>query len=156
MYDTMRQEELRALFDQTTREVTEQATGIRLQEGGEEPAGEIYTVHAEFERGFYTSVSLCAEETLFIRVARRMMRREAVTPEDVEDFSKEYFNVLCGHIAAKMYQATKVASRFGIPSFYRGRYKPGGTQPHFVISYTGDGNERAQLIHHTPFGLDMV
>lgn len=150
------QKDLQEIFDRAAREVTEQIAGISLEEGDAEPSGNLCTLYAEFERGFHTGVSLCAEEALLARLTRRMMRVDNVTPQDVEDFSKEYFNVLCGHIASYVYRLTKVASRFGIPSFYRGRYEPNGQQPHFVISYTSDGHENAQLIHHTPYGQDIL
>lgn len=155
MNSAMTKESLEELFDQVTREVTEQAAGISLRAGNTVPDGKLCTVYARFERGFHTSLSLCADETLFARLTRRMMREEDVTPQDVEDFTKEYFNVLCGCIASRLFRVTKVPSRFGIPSFYRGRYEPDGHQTHFIISYISDGNENAQLTHHTTSGLGL-
>lgn len=143
-------EELEAVFDRSTRDVTRRTAGIALCQGETPPAGQLYTVYAAFERGFGTSLSLCAEAPLFARLTRRMMGQEEVSARDVEDFVKEYFNVLCGAIAVQLFQATRVASRFGIPAFYRGRYRPDGHRDHLVLSYTSDGNENAQLIHHTP------
>lgn len=144
------QKGLEEIFDQITREVTEHAAGISLCRGDIHPTGDLCTVSVAFERGFHTCVSFCAEEPLFTRLTRYMMQETEVTPQDVEDFSKEYFNMLCGHIAARLFQVTKISSRFGIPAFYRGRYVPEGHGDHFVISYTSDENENAQLIHHTP------
>lgn len=40
-----------------------------------------------------------------------------MAPQDVEDFAKEYFNVICGQFVARLFQLTKVASRFRIPVF---------------------------------------
>ena len=96
------QEGLKEIFDQITRGVTQQAAGISLKQGNSEPTGEMYTVYAAFERGFRTSVSLCAEASLFARLTKYMMQEEEITHQDVEDFSKEYFNMLCGQIASRL------------------------------------------------------
>lgn len=150
MNTAMPPEHLQEVFDQIVQEVTEQVAGIRLVQGESAPSGEVCTVHADFSRGFHSGVSLCADTALFVRLTQQMMRQEDITPENVEDFTKEYFNVLCGQIAVKMFQATRVASRFCIPHFHSGRYEPEGSREHFVLSYTSDRNEDAQLIHHTP------
>lgn len=144
------QKELKEIFDQTTRSVTEQAAGIILNQGDDLPAGELYTVYTTFERGFDMRVAFCAEAALLIRLTKYMMQADEVTRQDMEDFTKEYFNMLCGQIASRLFQVTKVASRFGIPCFCQGRYVPGDEGEHFVISYISDGNENAQLIHHLP------
>lgn len=144
------QEGLKEIFDQITRGVTQQAAGISLRLGQDEPTGEMYTVYAAFERGFRTSVSMCAEASLFARLTKYMMQEEEITHQDVEDFSKEYFNMLCGQIASRLYQVTKVASRFGIPSFHNGRYIPEGHDEHFELRYTSDGNENAEITYLAP------
>ncbi len=150
MNTVMIQEELRESFDRIMREVTQWAAGICLYRGDSAPAGDLCTVYAVFERGFQTSVSFCAEASLFMRLTRYMLQAEELTFQDVEDSSKEFFNILCGYIAAQMYQMTKVPLRFGIPVFYPGRYVPEGYGEDFVICYTSDRNENAQLIYHTP------
>jgi len=147
------QKRLKEVFDQVTREVTRQAAGIRLYEGAKEPAGQLCTVYAEFQRGFHTGISLCADASMFVRLTRHMMKREDVSPQDVEDFSKEYFNVLCGHIATGIFRATKVAPRFSTPAFFHGCYTPDGHATHFILNYTSDEQENVQLTHHMPTGV---
>lgn len=139
------------IFDQVIRDITQRAAGINLCPGETEPNGELFTVHAVFDRGFPISLSLLAEASMFVRLTRCMMQKDEVTPQDVEIFTKEYFNVLCGHIASRLYQETKIPVRFGIPAFYQGRYSPEDHSEHIVLTYISDGNESAQLIHHTPF-----
>lgn len=148
MNTVMPQESLREIFDQAVRQVTKDAAGIQLYQGDLPPDGEVCTLHAVFENGVRSSVSMCADKALFVRLTQRMMRTETVTPQDVEDFAKEYFNALCGRIASVLYRPTKVASRFGIPSFHWGRYQPEGHREHFTLTYFSDQNEGTQLIHH--------
>lgn len=150
MNTMMPRQGLEEIFDQITREVTEHAAGICLCQGNISPVGDLCTVYAVFEHGFQTSVSFCAETALFIRLARYMLQAEEITFQDVEDSAKEYFNMLCGRIAARMFQLTKIPSRFGIPVFYPGCYAPEGYREHFVIRYTSDKNENAQITHYTP------
>ena len=149
MNTAISQEVLDTIFDEVTRQVTETVAGIRLYRGNAVPDGELYTVYAAFERGFSSSLSLCAEASVFTRLTQHIMENVQVTPQDVEDFTKEYFNVLCGNIASKLFQITKVASRFEIPSFHRGRYQPENHQDQFVINYFSDKNEGVLLTHHT-------
>lgn len=149
MNTAISQEILDTIFDEVTRQVTETVAGIRLYRGNIVPVGEIYTVYAAFERGFSSSLSLCAEASVFIRLTQHIMESVHITHQDVEDFTKEYFNVLCGNIASRLFQITKTASRFEIPSFYRGRYQPENYQDHFAINYFSDKNEGVLLTHHT-------
>ncbi len=150
MDTVMSEEKLQDVFDQVTREVTEQVAGIRLCEGDGSLEEDSCTVHAAFARGFHSSLALCADTAMFTRLTQSMLQAEDVTEQDVEDFTKEYFNVLCGHIASKIFQVTKVASRFEVPQFYNGRYQPANQKEQFTICYSSDKNEGARLSHFTP------
>ena len=83
-------------------------------------------------------------------MARNSFHEEAVTPEDLEEFSKEYLNVLCGKITGAMFRATQVPAHFGTPVFYHGRYEPEGQEAQFILTYSDEHSEGAQLIHHVP------
>lgn len=150
MNNVLPQETLQKVFDQALRGAMETMGGIRLTPSREGSDGALCTVCAAFERGFSSSLSLRAETSVLTRLTQFMMQEEDVAQEDVEDFTKEFFNVLCGHISSMLFGATKVASRFGIPAFYRGRYQPEHLQEQFVLCYSSDRNERVELVHHTP------
>lgn len=149
MNTVISQEVLDTIFDEVTRQITETVAGIRLCRGNAVPSGEVCTVYAAFERGFRSSISLCAETSVFTRLTQNIMQNTQVTPQDVEDFTKEYFNILCGHVASRLFQVTKIASRFEIPSFHFGHYQPETHQDQFIINYTSDKNECVLLTHHT-------
>lgn len=150
MDTAMPEEKLRAVFDRSTREVTEGPLGIPLTEGDTGPERDLYTVHIGFHQGFHSSLSLRADAGFFSRMVRTLLQTEAVSPQDLEDVAKEYFNVLCGHIAKAMYQATKVASRFDVPAFCPGYFFPPGQREQFSLCYTDDQHNAAQLIHYVP------
>ena len=150
MSTSVPRERLTEIFDQVVRDITRREAGICLAPGEAEPSGEVFTVYAVFERGFDTCLSMSAEAAMFVRLTRGMMQREDVTDRDVEDFTKEYFNVLCGKVTGAMFQATQIPARFGTPVFYHGRYEPEGQEAQFVLTYSDEHSKGAQLIHHVP------
>ena len=141
-------EELERILDQALQEVTERTAGVRLRQGGQPLGEDLCTVHITFDKGFGTSLTLCADTSLLARMARNSFHEETVTPEDVEEFSKEYLNVLCGKVTGAIYRATQSDVHFGAPVFYHGRYEPEGQEAQFVLTYTDEHSEGAQLIHH--------
>lgn len=144
---------LTSIFDEVIRDVTRREVGIRLTVQESVPEKELCTVFANFEQGYRTSLSLCAEEALFRRLAQNTLETEDISPQDVEDFAKEYFNVLCGHIVSRLYEVTKIPARFGIPAFYNGRYVPADHLEHIVLTYSSDEDVNVQLVHHAPYTL---
>ena len=150
MYTAIPEEKLREDLDRIIREVTEDSAGIALVRGEAEPGDHICTVHIGFRKGFHSSLSLRADAALFVRLAQSMLMEERITAQDLEDVAKEYFNVLCGHIAAALYQATHVSARFSVPSFHWGSYSPKDHKEQFVMRYSSGQNEAAELVHHIP------
>lgn len=148
MNTAMTKEELARVLDQALQDVTEQTAGVRLRQE-DQPLGEdLCTVHITFDKGFDTSLTLCADTSLLSRMARNSFHEDAVTPEDVEEFSKEYFNVLCGKIVGAIFRATQLPVHFGTPVFYHGRFEPEGQEAQFILTYSDAYRESAQLIHH--------
>lgn len=150
MDKTIPEEKLREGFDRIIREVTESSTGIALVRGEAGPGDRICTVHIGFRKGFHSSLSLRADAALFARLAQSILNEEHITAQDLEDVAKEYFNVLCGHIAAALYDATRISARFSVPSFHWGRYSPKDHREQFVIRYSSGRGEAAELVHHVP------
>ena len=150
MNTAMSREELEVMLDQAVREVTEQAAGVQLFPSGEQLGKDLCTVHITFSKGFHTSLTLCADTALLHRMARNALGEEELTQQDMEDFCKEYFNILCGKIAAILFRETKVPARFSVPTFYHGRYAPEHHQTQFMLTYTDEQKESAQLMHHIP------
>ena len=150
MNTAIAKERLAEILDQALQEVTERTAGVRLNQGDQSLGEDLCTVHITFDKGFNTSLTLCADTSLLSRMARNSFHEDEVAPEDLEEFSKEYFNVLCGKIAGAMFQATQIAAHFGPPMFYQGRYEPEGQEVQFVLTYSDEHSEGAQLIHHVP------
>ncbi len=150
MDTAMSEEKLKAVLDRVTRKVTEDSAGIRLVQSEAKPGRDLCTVHISFCQGFRSSLSLRADTAMLTRLTQAMLGEEQVAAQDLEDVTKEYFNVLCGHIAAALYQATRVAARFSVPSFHWGAYHPADHREQFVLNYSSGRNEAAELVHHVP------
>ena len=150
MNTVITKERLEKILDQALQDVTERTAGVRLHQGEQPPGEDLCTVHITFDRGFGTSLTLCADTSLLSRMACNSFHEEEIAPEDLEEFSKEYLNVLCGKIAGAMFQATQIPAHFSPPEFYHGRYEPEGQEVQFVLTYSDDYSEGAQLIHHVP------
>lgn len=145
-------QELKELFNQSVLEISQEEMGLCFHPGADQPRGELCTVCITFTKGFRSSLTLCAERAIFHRLARQIIPEEDITPRDVEDFAKEYINILVGHISSHMFQATRIPSRFSIPAFYPGLYTPEDHQEHFVLTYTSNENEHARLTLLLPRG----
>ena len=150
MNTVLTKEKLEQILDQALQDVTEQTAGVRLNQGDQPPGEDLCTVHITFDKGFSTSLTLCADTSLLTRMACNSFHEDEVDSEDLEEFTKEYFNVLCGRVAGVMFQATQIPAHFGPPTFYHGRYEPEGQEVQFVLTYSDDRREGAQLIHHVP------
>ena len=150
MNTAMEKDALAQILDQAVQDVTECTAGVRLHQGEQSPGEDLCTVQITFDRGFHTSLTLCADKGLLYRMACNSFHEDSVSPEDLEEFSKEYFNVLCGRIAVSMFRVTQVPAHFSPPVFYHGRYEPEGREIQFVLTYSNEHFGGAQLIHHVP------
>ncbi len=146
----MTREELEQILDQAVEDVTERTAGVRLHQGKQLPGDDLCTVQITFDKGIYNSITLCADTRLLHRMACNSFHEDSVSSDDLEEFSKEYFNVLCGKIAGAMFRTTQVPVHFGPPVFYRGHYEPEGHEIQFVLTYSDECHRGAQLIYHAP------
>lgn len=150
MNTVMSKEELAHILDQAVQDVTECTAGMRLCQGQQSPGKDLCTVQVTFDRGFRTSLSLCSDTEVLYRMACKSFHEDSVSSEDLEEFSKEYLNVLCGRIAGAMFRATHIPAHFGPPVFYHGRYEPEGREVQLVLTYSDEYCGGVQLIHHVP------
>jgi len=146
--DILSKDKLRDIYEHAAQSVTEKLMNIVLRPTGTHINADVYTVYTSFIRGISSGLAFCAERSLAIRMTRNMMHRELVESQDVEDYLKEYLNVLCGQIVGAVYKDTKVAARFHFPEFHEGRYKPENMTESWEVSFLSDQNEVAWLVHY--------
>ena len=146
--------ELQEMLDGIVREVTERTAKVTLVSGGEPRGDRLCTVYITFNKGFHSSLTLCSDVALLIRMARNALELEEPTAQELEDFCKEYFNIICGKIAAVLFRNTRVPARFSVPKFYKGRYAPEDHQAQFVLTYADEHRNGIQLTHHVPLARE--
>lgn len=150
MNSAMSRNELERILDQAVQDVTERTAGVRLRQSDRLSGDDLCTIQITFDRGFSTSLTLCADTGLLYRMACNSFHEKSVSSEDLEEFSKEYLNVLCGRITGAIFRATRISAHFAPPVFYRGRYEPEGQEVQFVLTYSDGYCGGALLIHHVP------
>ncbi len=94
MNTAMSKENLEKILDEAVQDVTECTAGVRLHQGDQSPEEDLCTVQITFDKGFHTSLTLCADTRLLYRMASNSFHEETISPEDLEEFSKEYFNAI--------------------------------------------------------------
>ena len=150
MDTVLSQQNLEDMLDKAVREVAVQASGVEIFRSNRPLSEDICTVHITFTKGFRTRLSLGADTALVARMARNAFGVEEITPQDLEDFGKEYCNILCGKIAAFLFRTTQIAARFSVPSFFHGSFVPEDFRVQFVLAYSDDQPESLQLTHYIP------
>lgn len=140
--------ELQSILNHSIQDITSRFAGIQLQEENTTLSNDICTVHTVLEGSRPAALLLCADTALLTRLARSIMHRDVVTPRDIEDVATEYFNIICGRIAAGIFQAAHIPSRFQSPLFRTGLYLPeSDPERQCVLHYTSGDNEGAHLIY---------
>ena len=84
---------------------------MRLHPEDKSPGEDLCTVQITFDKGFHTSLTLCADTSLLYRMACNTFHEELLEPEDLEEFGKEYFNVLCGRLCSRQHRSRLISIR---------------------------------------------
>lgn len=146
--NSLTQKEIQDILNCAMQDITNRMTSISPCEHDAAFSGDICTVHTTFEGGHHATLTLYMDMALLQRLTQRVMQQNQVEPQDVEDFTKEYFNVICGQVASKLFQTAHIRSRFCIPRFCRGRYVPKDEGDcRCVLDYVSNCKEGVQLIH---------
>lgn len=145
------QNEIVDILDAVMQDITNRMDKIYPCQQGVSFSNDTCTVCTTFEGGYDADLILYMDTALLCRLTKQALQEETVSQQDIEEFSKEYFNVICGHIVARIFQAAHIASRFSIPRFYPGQHTPSQTTAScHVLNYVSGNNEGVQLVHQLP------
>lgn len=139
--------EIPAILDGVMQEITDPQVKIQRTERKDVLSKNVCSVQTTFEGGCQATLVLLADVALMRRMTQTAIGEENVAAQDVEDFTKEFLNVLCGKIVARMFQLAGISSRFCIPVFCAGRCVPEYTTCECVLNYTSAYNEGVQMLH---------
>lgn len=149
MMDSRLKQEIPDILDCVMQEITSRMVGIQPIEREDILSEDVCTVCTTFEGGYHANLVLFLDTALLRRLTQQAMEEEEVAQEDVEDFAKEYLNVICGKVVARLFQTAKISSRFRIPVFNMGRCVPDTDHEvcEYVLSYISEDNKGVQLLH---------
>ncbi len=149
MEKALTKDTLEKILDGAIRDVTEQTAGVQLVKEQQNPLGDnICTVHITFDKGFDKGLILYADTSLLMRMAQNTFHDENISREDLEEFGKEYFNVLCGKVAGALFRETQTAAHFSPPTFYSGRFFPESREAVFALTYSDGNSDGAAIVHY--------
>lgn len=144
--------ELKKVLDHSIQDTTSRYAGIQLMEQDVKLSDDICTVHTILESNHRAALLLYADTALLTRLAQNILHSERVTAQDIEDVAKEYLNIICGQVAAGLFQTARISSRFQSPSFREGFYLPEEEAAcHCELNYAGGNNENVRLTFMGPF-----
>lgn len=140
-------QDLISILNGSLRETTSRFAGIQLCQQDGCLFNNVCTIHTVLEAPHRTALLLYADSALLLKLAQKIMHREEVSQRDIEDVATEYFNVVCGRIAAGLYRSAHIASRFQTPSFCAGCYLPAEEAScKYELSFKGENDESVRLV----------
>lgn len=144
-------ERVQALIHSVTVRITQQVAQINLQIGETPPypEGDLCAVYTTIDGTYHARLILCAERLFLQRMTENMPGSSMHHSDDLEEYSKEFFNILCGRIVGEICQANNAHATFQPPRFtddpsiLSGSYR----KPSALICFTSDRNEKVVILH---------
>ena len=144
------------LFRQLTEDITQKITldvaqiDLRLSDHQPNPDDDLCTVYTSVAGGYKTRLVMCAQRKFLHRLTENMMGEPSSDPDDLEEYTKEFFNVLCGRLVGEIFRTTHLGASFHPPLFSEGNYDTlfkQGDQPEEVIYFTSRESEDMAMAH---------
>ena len=144
-------ERVQELIHSVTVRITQQVAQINLQIGEHppHPKGDLCAVYTTIEGTYHARLVLCAERLFLQRMTENMLGDPMHYPDDLEEYSKEFFNILCGRIVGEICQANNAHVTFHPPSFTEDPsvLSEFYGNPGALICFTSDQNENVIVLH---------
>lgn len=140
--------ELKQVLNQSMQDATSRFGGIELMEQEVTLSDDVCTVYTILEGYGQPMLALYADAALLTRLTQNIIRSCTVTLQDIEDVTKEYFNVVCGLIVAGLFRVARKPARFQVPSFYNGVYHPQEeSQCRCILNYASGMHQGMCLVY---------
>lgn len=145
--------QLHELICDMTQKITQNVAHIDLTlcDMEPDPHCDLCSVYTTLSGGYSSCLVLCAERTFFHRLTENILGHPTDDPEDLEEYAKEYFNVLCGRLVGEIYRVTGQGAKFHPPCFQEGHYSriPSAPDVHLEgICFTNPKSEHFMVLHN--------
>lgn len=145
----VQEKSLQSLIEETVEELFLDIAKIHLRQYKKVTGtpNDLCTVYTTFSGGYNVRFVFCAERTFMKRITENISEEPVKEPDDIEEYMKEFINVICGHIVASVFRKTKKSARFHCPRFKEGFYlpPPGGAGAMITTYYIDEYSETAIL-----------
>lgn len=142
---------LHDLIEETIRKMFWEVAKVHLKHCNyvNECCEDLCTVYTTFNGGYDVRFAFCAERSFMKRITENIAEEPVTDQEDIEEYMKEFINVICGHVVSIVYYKTKTGARFHAPRFTDGFYLPpeGDNEKIITTRYTNEYDEAAMLSH---------
>lgn len=90
-----------------------------------------------------------ADNALLLEIAQKMKRRPVEDMDEVGEYTREYFNIICGHMISQLNRREKTSLRFSMPRYLPAPFdKTEEDQNAFVLHYQSPkGSAKVQGIY---------
>lgn len=113
-------ESIEELMDEVVKDVTKKMAGIDLERANTDvlPSdGKVSALIAEVSGTDGFTLVYNAEDALLWEIAQNMKHRPVEDMDEVGEYTREYFNVICGHVISRLNRKTQSSLRFAIPQY---------------------------------------
>lgn len=109
----------------------------------------LFTVYTTLEGDYHIRLVFCSEQVLLKAIAENMLEETVEDYEDTVECAKEFFNVVCGQIAAVLFKTIRAKERFPCPCFAEGYFLPENEEADSLMTfyYTGEQYKPALFLH---------
>ena len=143
--------QLHELICTVTQQITQTVAHIDLTpcELELDPHQDLCYVYTTMTAPYPTRVVLCAERTFLQRLTENILGHPTSDPDDLREYTIEFFNVLVGRMAGEFYHLTRMGSRFHPPLFSEGHYTelPSPETLKNAVTFTDPKSEHVMVVH---------
>jgi len=144
-------ESIQDLLDEVIKDITKRMAGIDLERATDNvlPSdGKISALIAEVSGPDGFTLVYNAENALLWEIAQKMKHRPVEDMDEVGEYTREYFNVICGHVISQLNRQNKSTLRFALPQYLPFPFGDKGSRNVLVLYYQScKGSARVQGVY---------
>lgn len=145
-------ESMQELLDDVIVSMTKRMAGIDMERTSASclpDEGEVSAVITEITGTDGFTLVYHADNALLLEIAQKMKRRPVEDADEVGEYTREYFNIICGHMISQLNRREKSSLRFSMPRYLPSPFdKTEKDQNAFVLHYqTPKGSAEIQGIY---------
>jgi hypothetical protein len=144
-------ESIQELMDEVVKDITKRMAGIDLERASTDALpsdGKVSALIAEVSGTDGFTLVYNAEDALLREIAQKMKRKPVEDMDEVGEYTREYFNVICGHVISQLNRKTQSTLRFALPQYLPFPFGGKNSRNALVLYYQScKGSARVQGVY---------